>query len=45
MLIGLLLKPLILFLFVALVLYPVRRLAMRYLPEGRLKRVLLVRIN
>lgn len=44
-LLGLVLKPLLTFLVVAAVLYPARRLAMRYLPEGRLKRILLFRLN
>lgn len=40
-----LLKPVILFLLVALVLYPVRRAVMRWWPEGRVKRLLLWRTN
>ena len=42
---AILLKPLAFFAFVALVLYPIRRAAMRWLPEGRLKRILLRRIS
>ena len=42
---AILLKPLAFFLLVALVLYPIRRAAMRWLPEGRVKRLLLRRIS
>lgn len=44
-LLGVVLKPLVLFLLCALVLYPARRAIIRWLPEGRLKRVLLRRVN
>jgi hypothetical protein len=44
-LIALLLKPFILFVLCVFVLYPCRLLAMRFLPEGRLKRILLTRIG
>ncbi len=37
------LKPFVLFVFAACVLYPARLAVMRYWPEGRLKRVLLFR--
>lgn len=43
--IALVIKPLAFFLLTALVLYPARRAAMKWLPEGRLKRLLLRRIN
>jgi hypothetical protein len=40
---ALVLKPLVLFVLCAAVLYPARRAVMRWLPEGKLKRVLLFR--
>jgi hypothetical protein len=43
--IAILIKPLAFFLLAALVLYPARMAAKRWLPEGRLKRLLLLRIR
>jgi hypothetical protein len=40
---ALVLKPLFFMLVCALILYPARRAVMRWLPEGRLKRILLFR--
>lgn len=42
---ALILKPLVFFIFAGLVLYPIRRAAMRWLPEGKLKRLLLFRVS
>lgn len=42
---AILLKPLAFFLLTALVLYPIRRATVRWLPEGRIKRLLLRRVS
>lgn len=42
---ALVLKPLVFFAFAGLVLYPIRRAFMRWFPEGRVKRLLLRRVN
>lgn len=42
---AVLLKPFVMFVLAALVLYPARRAVMRYWPEGRVKRVLLFRVS
>ena len=42
---ALALKPLVLFALAGLVLYPIRRAVMRWWPEGRIKRLLLLRVN
>lgn len=42
---AVILKPIFLFLLVALVLYPIRRAVMRWFPEGKVKRLLLWRTN
>jgi hypothetical protein len=42
---ALVLKPLFFMLVVGLILYPARRAVMRWLPEGKLKRLLLRRVN
>lgn len=39
------LKPLVLFAFAGLVLYPIRVAFLRWMPEGKVKRLLLRRIN
>jgi hypothetical protein len=44
-LIALLVKPLILFCLAAFVLYPARIAFKRWFPEGRIKRLLLLRVN
>lgn len=44
-LLSVVLKPFILFVFSALVLYPARKLTEKLLPEGKLKRILLFRTN
>ena len=43
--IALVIKPLAFFLLTALVLYPARRAVMRWMPDGRFKRLLLHRIH
>jgi hypothetical protein len=42
---ALVIKPLAFFVFAGLVLYPIRRAAMRWLPDGKLKRLLLFRVS
>lgn len=42
---GVLFKPLLFFAVSAAILYPARRAVMRWLPEGRVKRLLLFRIR
>ena len=44
-LIAVAIKPLVLFALSALVLYPARKLTEKYLPDGKLKRILLFRTN
>lgn len=43
--IAVLVKPLVMFVLAALVLYPARKAVERYFPEGRMKRLLLRRVN
>jgi hypothetical protein len=43
--IALVLKPLAFFILAALVLYPIRRAVIKWWPDGKLKRLLLRRIN
>jgi len=43
--IAVLVKPFVMLVLAALVLYPCRKLTERYFPEGRIKRLLLRRIN
>lgn len=43
--IAIVLRPLLLLIVVGCVLLPARRAVQRYMPEGRLKRVLLFRIS
>lgn len=43
--IAIVIKPLVFFLLAALVLYPARRAVMRWVPDGKLKRLLLRRVN
>lgn len=40
-----LLRPVALFVLAVVVLYPARRAVMRWVPEGKLKRLLLFRVN
>lgn len=40
-----LLKPLVLFVLAAGVLYPARRAVQRFLPDGKIKRLLLYRVG
>lgn len=42
---ALVLKPLFFFVLMATVLYPARRAVMRWMPDGKLKRLLLHRIS
>lgn len=42
---AIVLKPLVFFILAGLVLYPARRAVMRWLPEGKLKRLLLFRVR
>lgn len=42
---AILLRPLFLFLLTALILYPARLAVMKWWPEGKLKRLLLRRVN
>jgi hypothetical protein len=44
-LLAVILKPFVLFLLAAAVLYPARQAVIRYWPEGRVKRVLLFRVS
>lgn len=43
--IAIFLKPFVMFVLTVLVLYPARVMATRYIPEGRMKRLLLRRIS
>jgi hypothetical protein len=43
--VGVVLKPLVFFILAAVVLYPIRRAFMKWFPEGKLKRLLLRRVN
>lgn len=38
-------KPFVLFIFAAAILYPARRAAQKWIPEGRIKRALLFRVS
>lgn len=42
---ALVLKPLVFFIFAGLVLYPIRLAFIKWFPEGKLKRLLLRRVN
>ena len=42
---AVILKPFVMFLLAAAVLYPARRAVMRHWPEGKVKRVLLFRVS
>lgn len=43
--IAIFLKPFVMFVLTVLVLYPARVMATRYIPEGKVKRLLLRRIS
>lgn len=43
--IAIVIKPLAFFLLAAVILYPARRAVMRWMPDGKLKRLLLRRVN
>lgn len=42
---AILIKPFVAFVFIGLIAYPIRVLVQRKMPEGRLKRLLLLRLS